>query len=253
MCVFSQPVPYVAKTRIFARPTLGNRQVVVYQMQFEADREMAMILPVPFQSGADPKEFKFIDLSAYPEFFTDFKTGFPEIGGMPPELARRYGLVPPPTPKLEVFPVGSFEASFVPTLADFDRLDQRFRIESDIWRKLSGYDRMAFAVFKLKPGRQEVHPMAFAFPREDPKRLFYPTLHIHDSTVHPREKFDHDLYGQGNDQQAFAALGWEESVGVASQFMKTSLTAGILHNNAHAYWRQIRGPFKNEDIYVDLT
>ena len=76
MCVFSQPVPYVAKTRIFARPTLGNRQVVVYQMQFEADREMAMILPVPFQSGADPKEFKFIDLSAYPEFFTDFKISF---------------------------------------------------------------------------------------------------------------------------------------------------------------------------------
>jgi hypothetical protein len=250
MCCFSQPVPYVAKTRIFARPTIGNRQVVVYQMQFEAEQELAMILPVPFQSGADPKEFKFIDLSAYPQFFADFKTGFQEIGRTP---NRMYATAAAPTTKLEVFQVGSFEASFVPTLADFNRLDQRFRIESDIWRKLPGYDRMAFAVFKLKPGRQEVHPMAFAFPRENPKRLFYPTLHIHDGTAHLREEFDHELYGQGNDQQAFAALGWEESVGVASQFMKSSLTAGILHNNAHAYRRQIRGPFKNEDIYVDLT
>lgn len=91
---------------------------------------------------------------------------------------------------------------------------------------------MSFAVFQFKPGRQEVHPMAFMFPRKDVAQLFFPTLHIHDGTVHPWEQFDHELYTQGNDRQAPAVLGWEESQGVASQFMNTRHTSGILHNSA---------------------
>ena len=255
MCCFSRPVKHVARTRIFARPTEGNRQVVIYQMQFEAEESLAMILPVPFRSGADPKEFKFFNFSSYPKFFSDLRFGFPQSRNAMSHglLSRRYGLVPPPAPKLEVFQMGSFEASFVPTLADFERLDERFRIDAAILRKIPGYDRMAFAVFKLKPGRQEVHPMGFAFPRQNPKRLFFPTLHIHDGTVHPEEFFDHDLFAQGSDEQSPAVLGWVESTGLVSQFMQFDRTAEILHNNAHAYWRPIHGPFKNEDIYVDLT
>ncbi len=245
---------HVARTRIFARPTQGNRQVVIYQMQFEADEALAMILPIPFQSGADPKELKFFNFSSYPKFFADFRSGFPEIGrGLTADTARRYGSIPAPAPKLEVFPVGSFEASFVPTLADFERLDERFRIDAAIWRKLPGYDRMAFVVFKLKPGRQEVHPMGFAFPREDPNRLFFPTVHIHDGAIHFREEFDHDLYVQGNDERSAAVVGWIESTGLASQFMQYDRTGEILHAHAHAYWSQIRGSHKNEDIYVDLN
>lgn len=252
MCCFSQPVEHVSRTRIFARPTVKDRQVVVYQMQFSAGEALAMILPVPIQAGADPKEFKFINLSAYPKFFEDLKSGFPEFVP-PPELLRRYGGTPAASEKLEVFQVGAFEASFVPTLADFSRLDERFRIDPEIWRRLPGYDRMGFAVFKLKPGRQEVHPMCFSFPRADPTKLFFPTLHIHDGTVHPVEEFDHDLYAQGNDQQSPAVLRWRESDRVASQFMKTDRTAGILHNNAHVYLRRIQGLFKNEDFYLDLA
>lgn len=74
--------------------------------------------------------------------------------------------------------------------------------------------------------------MAFMFPRKDVAQLFFPTLHIHDGTVHPWEQFDHELYTQGNDRQAPAVLGWEESQGVASQFMNTRHTSGILHNSA---------------------
>lgn len=252
MCCFSRPVEHVSRTRIFARPTVKDRQVVVYQMQFAADEALAMILPVPFKSGADPKEFKFINLSAYPKFFADLKSGFPEFQ-MTPDLARRYGGIAAPAAKLEVFQVGAFEASFVPTLGDFARLDERFRIDPEIWRKLPGYDRMGFAVFKLKPGRQEVHPMCFSFPRENTAKLFFPTLHIHDGTIHPDEEFDHDLYTQGNDQQMPAVLGWRESDRLASQFMKVERTAGILHNNAHVYRTQLNGRRKNEDIHLDLA
>jgi len=244
-------VPYVARTRIFARPTQSNRQVVVYQLAMEANEAVAMILPLPFKAGADPREFRFISLSGYPRFFADLKSGFPEFR-MSPELARRYGAIPAKAAPLEVFQVGSFEASFVPTLADFDRLDERFRIAPETWRQRPGYDRMGFAVFKLKEGRREVHPMGFHFPRADVSRLFFPTLHIHDGTVHPQEHFDHELYAQGNEAQIPAVQGWEESRGWASQFMKTDLTNGILHNEAHVYRRRMNGMLKNEDTLVAL-
>lgn len=137
VCCFSRPVQYVARTRIFARPTQSNRQVVVYQMNFAAEEALAMILPLPFKSGADPREFRFVNLSEYPKFFTDLNSGFP-VFRIPPELARRYGGTPEPAPKLEVFQVGSFEASFVPAIADFDRLDDRFRVDPALWRSLPG-------------------------------------------------------------------------------------------------------------------
>jgi hypothetical protein len=35
--------------------------------------------------------------------------------------------------KLEVIQVGDFEASFVPTVKDFSRLDERFRLPSAVW------------------------------------------------------------------------------------------------------------------------
>jgi hypothetical protein len=106
-------------------------------------------------------------------------------------------------------------------------------------------------VFKLKPGRQKVHPMCFSFPRENPAKLFFPILHIHDGTVHTHKEFDHDLYAQGNDPQMPAVLGWRVSDRLASPLMKTERTAGILQNNAHVYRTQLKGRLKNEDIPLD--
>ncbi|MBL9173956.1 MAG: hypothetical protein JNL10_10520 [Verrucomicrobiales bacterium] len=240
----------MARTRIFARPIDRERQVLVYQMTFAASEPVAMILPLPFKSGARPEEFKFLDLSAYPKFFSDLGDGFPTPGVGVDD--RRYAGAPPTARKLEVFQVGSFEASFVPKLADFNRLDERFRLDPAVWRSLPGYDEMSFAVFQFQPGQQEVHPMAFLFPRRDPRRLFFPTLHIHDGNVHPREQFDHDLYEQGNPRQAPATRGWEESERLAFQFMKTELTGEILHDQSHVYRKHLSGLLKNEDTYVLL-
>jgi len=251
MCCFSRPVQRVARTRIFARPTYAGRQVVVYAMELTAAEPLAMILPVPVKAGGNPKEFKFINLEAYPEFFADLNRGFP----VPPPPAA----VPLATSsssratKLEVVSVGSFEASFVPALADFDRLDARFRIDAGIWRRLPGYDRMGFAVFKLKAGRQEVHPMCFAFPRGDTSKLFFPTLHIHDGKIHEKEDFDHELFAQGNGEQMPDVLNWEESRGWAGQFMKTERTAGILQNDGHVYRRGLQADLPNQDTYVELV
>lgn len=102
--------------------------------------------------------------------------------------------------------VGDYEASFVPSQADFERLDPRFCLPPSVWSQLSLYADWGFAVFKLSlnppptqlsaldlriiaerkrdgkppfpPRRRDIHPMAFRFPRRDPSRLFFPTVHV---------------------------------------------------------------------------
>src|SRR5690606_13087928 len=100
--------------------------------------------------------------------------------------------------KLEVVEVGSFVASFVPTVKDFSRLDEQFRLPAQTWDKLPEYRDFGFAVFKLKKGSRKVHPMAFEFARANPIRLFFPTVHIHDGTVKPTARFHHVLFCQGS-------------------------------------------------------
>lgn len=241
----------MSRTRIFARPTYADQQAIVYQMQFSAAEALAMILPLPVRSGAAPDEVRFINLEAYPRFFEDMSRGFvkPVAAPADPFLASYGGS----RSKLEVVPVGSFEASFVPTVDDFDRLDRRFRIEAGVWRSLPGYDAMGFAVFKLKPGRQEVHPMGLSFPRRDTGQLFFPTLHIHDGEVHEVDEFDHELFAQGNTDQHPDTAGWEESAQWAGQFMDTKLTGALLHNGAHVYRRSLRGELPNRDTLVALS
>ena len=79
----------------------------------------------------------------------------------------------------------------MPTVKDFARLDERFKLPPSTWDDLPGYKDYGFAVFKLKKGEQKVHPMAFEFPRGDTRKLFFPTVHIHDGKVHQTAGFDH--------------------------------------------------------------
>jgi hypothetical protein len=103
-------------------------------MTINAEKELAMILPLPVKAPAGEKDVKFIDLKEYPEFFADLEVGFQ------PPPKRSFHLLPgldsassASLPKLEVVQVGSFEASFVPTQKDFSRLDERFRLPPDAY------------------------------------------------------------------------------------------------------------------------
>jgi hypothetical protein len=152
-------------------------------------------------------------------------------------------------PRLQVHDVGDFEASFVPRIPDFDRLDERFRIASDVWDQLSIYQDYGFAVFKLK-GRKShslpsplrlafrrdhntrrVHPMAFTFPRRHPELLYFPTVHVHDRTVHPRAMFDHMLYCQPTPDMERHVDAWERSMDRASEFMDVPRSKGIIDSD----------------------
>lgn len=251
MCCFSGPVKDVSGTKIFARGGKGGREFVVYEMEFEAAADVAMILPLPVPAKTLEGDVRFLDLSEYEHFFSDLEAGFPAPLRSP--AAGAFGLGGGGlggAPNLAVVEVGEFEASFVPTVADFARLDERFRLPADTWLKsLPQYKEFGFAVFKLKSGHHKVHPMAFDFPRRNPLPLFFPTVHIHDGEVHANADFDHTLYLQATGNRRPLA-GWRESPRPASAFMEIEQTKGIVEAKAHVYRRELKGKLKNVDIVI---
>jgi hypothetical protein len=247
MCCFSGRVRNVADTKIFARASKDDRQFLVYSMKFKADDAVAMILPLPVPKAPKEDAVKFISLEKYEKFFEDMYQGFPQPLSAPPPESRAGSAK---EPKLKVVEVGSFEASFVPTVKDFARLDKRFRLPDDVWEKLGQYKDFGFAVFKLKAGEQTVHPMAFEFPRRDAKKLFFPTVHIHDGKVHDKAEFDHMLYCQIAEGESLGMFDWQESDSHAVNFMKCDKTEGIVTKDAHVYLREMHGKLKNEDVLV---
>jgi hypothetical protein len=220
MCLFSYPRGLgergidVSDTTIFARKAGPDSQVLAYQMALRADRELAMILPVPVGSRDEARAMEFISLEGCSDFFELLGRQLPiwpqeELGVMTLSVDSRSSS---PRPVLKVHAVGAYEASFVPSAADFDRLDERFRLPPEVWASLREYADWGFAVFKLKDFTREARPahaMAFRFVTRSPDRLFFPTVHVHDGRVHTLAAFDHQLYFQsaldcGKENLAFA-------------------------------------------------
>lgn len=261
MCCFSRPVPFVASTKIFARPTERGTQMLAYQMLFAAAGDVAMILPLPVPPGSPEDAVRFIDLSGLPRLFAELDKGFPtEMSALARGGARSLGLEPQSV--LVVHDVGEFEASFVPTIADFDRLDERFRLPAGVWDALPRYADYGFAVFKLRDDRsllrrlfgrrarrKEVHPMAFEMPVREPGRAFFPTVHVHDGEVHPEAPFDHSLYVQGV-ATPDVADGWIRSSSPASGFMAVERTEGLVRGDEHCFRCSRVGVFDNEDVWL---
>jgi len=160
MCCFTGEVNDVSDTSIFARVDAAGFQYLVYQMKVDTPADVAMVLPVPVLAGWGERGLEFVDFEGYPDFFEDMEKGFPQ----PAALSWGYVQAAPmaPAPTLAVHKVGNFIASFVPSLADFGRLDKRLQLPEGTWEKIPMYKQFGFgfAVFKLSKGRTKVHPMA---------------------------------------------------------------------------------------------
>jgi hypothetical protein len=231
----------VASTSIFARRLDASRQALVYALQLGADSDVAMILPLPVATGSGETALEFLSFEAHSEFFTTLSNLF-----NPPMPAARggsvaYALQPQALP---VHNVGAFEASFVPTQRDFERLDARFRMPPRVWQEIGDYDDYGFAVFRLAPGKKaNVHPMAFQFQTRNPTSLFFPTVHVHDGRVHTTAYFDHSLYYQGEprtpDERAFMSVPHNAHE--------------LLRRDTAVYRRRMYGKLPNQDTWVPLA
>ncbi|ADB19398.1 hypothetical protein Psta_4757 [Pirellula staleyi DSM 6068] len=260
MCMFSLPVSQVANTRIFARLTGQGTQLLAYQMEYMSRTENAMILPLPVRQPAEEGSLRFIDFEKYDNFFDDLITGFPYI--------QRIGIgcsdaAPLTSESLDVVKVGNYIASFVPTLADFSRLDERFRLSPETWDKLPQYQDFSFAVFKLADGTLRPHPMAMEFQTAS-DAIFFPTVHVHDGETHPTERFDHMLYLQHagldsvvdayrGDAHVDPTTGLVRSQENASQFCRIDQTAGLVDGNLLVHRRDLRGKHPNQDTIIAVV
>lgn len=282
MCMMSQPVTEVSGTRIFGRVD-GHEQVLAYAMSIAADVDMAMVLPLPVPPNPREDAVTFVSLERYPSFFAAMEEGFR------PPAKRGLAVAVAASATLKVHRVGAFEASFVPRLGDFTRLDPRFRLPDAVWESLPFYGDYGFAVFKLRgaggggphdpkaaPSRFErlsqwiggssgaprkrtagaaadVHPMAFRFPTRDPENVFFPTVHVHDGAYHPTADFDHFLYVQPSSGDApRGAASWTASRMPARDFMDVERTGGLVLAEHHCWKDVVQGRQPNRDILVKV-
>ncbi len=268
MCCFggrARAIKYVGKTNLFARAA-GDRQLLAYSMNVAADEPVAMILPLPVPPRPPEDAVRFIDLHAYPKLFVDLDAGFPEIFAPQPKSRGLLARGPEQVRTLEVHKVGAFEASFVPGQADFVRLDPRFRLSDAVWAALPRYADWGFCVFKLtelrggwfrRATKQTIHPMVFEFPRRDPTRLFFPTVHVHDGEVHDHATFDHTLYYQAQAALASTLPAWtaQTSPESAAAFVDVARAAGVVDGAAPVHRLVIGGAQPNVDVLLgpDVT
>lgn len=246
---FQRPV-HVSATNILARMLAPGVQGLAYSMNLETTHEIAMVLPLPVVPGRGDEAVAFLDLSAESGMFGQLAALF-EV--MQPARAKGGLAWRAPAPhRLVVHQVGSFIASYVPSRADFARLDPRFRLPDVLFDAVPHYADYGFAVFQLAPGKVTVHPMALQFPTRDPERLFFPTVHVHDGRFHPKARFDHALYYQTprcTDVGKFMpfaffegdALGWATP---AKDY------AGLVIPRQAMLRRTLRGRQANEDTWI---
>lgn len=231
----------VSQTAIFARALEGEEQALVYSMKISVAGDVAMLLPLPVVPGGGESALTFVDFSKHAHFFEDLRALF-----APPMPQSRSADLPKSRqrlPRLVVHRVGSFEASFVPSPSDWDRIDPRFRLPTGVFERLGDYADHGFAVFRLAPGKETtIHPMAFRFRSRAPERLFFPTVHVHDGEVHEVARFDHELY-----YQAEATAPGDER----SMLRPSADGQGLLLGGQPVSRRRLSGKLPNRDTWID--
>ncbi len=238
MCIFSGTIRSVASTHILARRD-GARQWLAYAMEFSSAADVAMVLPIPVAADSGEDAIEFVNLETIPDLFK-------RIDVLWPLLRSRGPVEKAAVLSLKIHDVGAFEASYVPAIADFGRLDARFRLPDAVWSRLPQYTDFGFVVFKLKGAddQQKVHPMAFSFPTRDSDQLFFPTVHVHDGEVHANAQFDHRLYVHG--VVPGGELKWSASEPVGSDLADAS--CGLLSAGQPVYRTNLHGEMPNKDV-----
>ncbi|HEX7662867.1 MAG TPA: hypothetical protein VF407_00065 [Polyangiaceae bacterium] len=262
MGCFTAPTE-VHSTNIFARMTAPGTEALVYQMEYSAQKPTAMILPLPVALPASESSVTWKDLKAYPTFFADLALAFPAEEPRSQSMAKSAAAEAVPLGTIQVHEVGDFIASFVPSQADFTRLDPRFVITSDVWAAFPEYKDYGFAVFQLKELSGAPHPIAFTFQSRLKDALYFPTVHIHDGTAHKQDQFDHVLYVQDarfdakvhdydGPNKADKATGYVRSKDNAKASVDVGSALGLVDGDHLIHKTTLTGMLPNKDTIVGL-
>ncbi len=240
MCIFTGNIGRVSGTQIFARID-GSQQWLAYEMKVEAAQPLAMVLPLPVTVGAGEDAVRFVDVSGIADLFERLGGLFPAPLGV-----QSFGGPVERAANLAVHEVGSFVASYVPSIGDFERLDARFRLESGVWQAMPQYADHGFAVFQLAAGNKKLHPMALSFPTRHVSKLYFPCMHVHDGEVHERAAFDHMLFAQNGSQDV--GLPWEGSIWPPDDATVMESRGLLAAETVHRL--SLSGEHRNADVFL---
>ena len=237
MCIISEAVESVAKTKILVAPNATNvRQLTVYSNLVENySRDNAMLLPVP-----NPQTVEFHDLSKYKDIFTDCASCFikPTSRRL---LSNSFAFDSYSTePKLKVFDVGSYKVSLAMNIADLKRVDKSvFSLSNGCYEMMScEYSNpvFGFIICKLNTGSEEYHPIGYSHTLYNEK-MFIPTKHYHEHTYNNlnnsvqskpeiTEDWDHEIYlynGTNNSSSQFKNISKTNELWTGKNPIKTNL------------------------------
>lgn len=250
----SRPTLEVSGTSIFARVDAGV-QWLAYSMTLATSSDVAMVLPLPVARASDDA-LTFVDLSSYPQLFERIDDLFPHIDSLEAGLPKGGWLARRSAPTLVVHRVGSFDASFVPSLADMSRLDRRFRLPDDVWTRHADYASYGFAVFKLRKGdAKKIHPMAMRWDTKEPGSIFFPTVHVHDGQLHEVADFDHRLTYQAASTSVIGPGGVALKAFASMQPASSDLvdnSKGLVVHGMPVHRVELRNEHRNTDVRVPL-
>jgi len=219
-------------------------QGLAYAMQVRLREPAAMVIPLPVARDAQ-FALTFIDLKREAQLFEDIEHLF-EF-----PMHNELGLDAMHASPLFVHRVGSFIASYVPTMHDFARVDSRFRIPSSVLEALPHYRQYGFVVFQLAGGRQAPHPMAMMFPTQTPEFLYFPTVHVHDGAFHNEAEFDHMLYYQHPSVRTAKDVDNDEWY--VSRRLPRKDYGGLIDTSRVILRDQLLGRLTNLDTWVPIT
>lgn len=195
MCIINEEVDDVNSTQIYASlDKSGKRQLTIYSNKIVTEKDNAMILPVP-----NPQSVSFVDLSDYTSIFDDFQRSFiKRLTLSNTSKSRGFPSMNCVNDTLAVHNVGSYQASIVPSLSDFNKLDKSiFTINPEVFTILQKNYSSTFGyiVCKLKKGTHAYHPFAYThdtymienqfslmdlfYNKQKKPLLFIPTRHYH--------------------------------------------------------------------------
>jgi hypothetical protein len=260
----------VKGTKMFARLDGVGNQYIVYSVEYASTVDTALILPLPI-AECDPS-IQFVPLDGYGDFFNDLASGFvPRNMGRWMQVRSDYGDLPGLRHK---------GIAYLPSIADFARLDEAFRPPPDFLDQFPHYRDFGFVVAKLPStevpfeaigdisaeefaerrrellgdvpaDRARLIPIAFRFATREPRCIYFPTILVQNGECRTTADFDHTLYLQhdklGND---FALQNVGHVSLRASHFMRPVDASGVVCPRSCCFRRILRGLAANQDLWV---
>lgn len=203
MCIIAGEVRQVSNTNILVAPMKtknaqgGDRQLTVYCNSVTTKNRGAMILPFPARQvlGDETAGCEFFDLSNYTHLFHDLKDlCWPAYFTSQSSMTFSNSA----TPQLKVYDVGSYKASIVPHVRDFQRLNQLYRISPALIHFMQNQypQHFSFVVCQLDVNKT-YHPFGYIHDMLPNNQMFIPTMHWHQHEsldTASRVDWDHQIF-----------------------------------------------------------